>query len=95
MPLTYNSPEAIYVQQYCNKYFPDVDFEDGEPYLLPSGELDIFLAKYDPLSPPSLKTSTKGHSTTLQTYSNAVEKYKTGERMLFILTPTNRSMKNK
>ncbi len=47
MPLTYNSPEAIYVQQYCNKYFPDVDFEDGEPYLLPSGELDIFLAKYD------------------------------------------------
>lgn len=47
MPLACYSPEAIYVQQYCNKCFPDVDFEDGEPYLLPSSELDMFLAKYD------------------------------------------------
>lgn len=51
MPLTYNSPEAIYVQEYCSKYFPDVDYEDGEPYLLPSSELDIFLAKYHPDQP--------------------------------------------
>lgn len=60
MPLSYNSPEAIYVQQYCNKHFPDVDFEDGEPYLLPSSELDIFLAKYDAIVASLPKNFNKG-----------------------------------
>lgn len=59
MPLTYNSPEAIYIQEYCNKYFPDVDYEDEEPYLLPSGELDIFLAKYDTILTTLPKNFTK------------------------------------
>lgn len=48
MPLAHYSLEAVYVQQYCNKYFPDVEIdENGEPCLYPSSELDMFLAKYD------------------------------------------------
>lgn len=48
MPLSYDSLEAIYVKQYCNKYFPDVEIDEaGEPCIYPSCELEIFLAKYD------------------------------------------------
>lgn len=48
MPLSYDSLEAIYVKQYCNKYLPDIDIDEaGETVLYPSSELDIFLDRYD------------------------------------------------
>lgn len=59
MPLTYDSPEAIYVKEYYNQYFPDVDFDDGEPYACSSTELDIFLEKYDTIITSLPKNFTK------------------------------------
>lgn len=48
MPLQYDSPEAIYVQQYCNKHYPEYEYdtEEDECYQMPSMAAEIFIGRY-------------------------------------------------
>lgn len=49
MSLRFDSPEAIYVQQYCNKHYPSYgyDEETNETYQIPSGISEVFMQRYD------------------------------------------------
>lgn len=49
MPLRYDSPEAIYVQKYCNKHYPDYEYDETEDkyYQMPSMAAEAFIGRYD------------------------------------------------
>lgn len=49
MPLSYDSPEMIYVMLYCYKYHPECDYDEvtGEPYPVTSSIVEIFIKRYN------------------------------------------------
>lgn len=49
MSLSYDSPEMIYVMQYCYKYYPEYDYDEvtGESYPVTPLAVDIFIKRYD------------------------------------------------
>ncbi len=61
MPLTYDSPEMIYVLQYCYKYYPEYDYDEitGESYPVPPLAVDVFIKRYDSILSSLPKQFTK------------------------------------